>query len=277
MCFVIVCFHPVSCVPSVDETLSTLGTKNTGRRQTIQRHHQHWAHKIQDEDKQFRDTVNTGHSRYRMKTNNRETLSTLGTQDTGWKQTIHRHCQHWAHNKQDKDKQSSDTVNTGHTRNRTKTNNGVTLSTLVCPVLTVSLDCLLSSCFLCAQCWQCLSIVCLRPVSCVPSVDSVSRLFVFVLFLVCPVLTVSLDCLSSQTIERHCQHWAHKKQDEDKQSRNTINTGDTRYRMKTKKSRDTVNTGHKKYRTKTNNPETPSTLGTQDTGRRQTIQRHCQH
>ena len=68
---------------------------------------------------------------------------------------------------------------------------------LVSPVLIVFLDCLSSSCFLCAQCWQCLSIVCLRPVSCVPSVASVTRLFVFVLFLVCPVLTVSLDCLSS--------------------------------------------------------------------------------
>ena len=68
---------------------------------------------------------------------------------------------------------------------------------LVCPVLTVSLDYLSSSCILCAQCWQCLWIVCLRPVSFVPNVDSVSRLFVFILYLVCSVLTVSLDCLFS--------------------------------------------------------------------------------
>ena len=41
------------------------------------------GHKIQDEDKHSRDTVNIRHTRYRMKINNRETLSTLGTQDTG--------------------------------------------------------------------------------------------------------------------------------------------------------------------------------------------------
>ena len=71
---------------------------------------------------------------------------------------------------------------------------------LVCPMLTVSLDCLSSSCILCAQCWQCLSIVFLHPVSCIPNVDSVSRLFIFILYLVCPMLTLSLDCLSSSCI-----------------------------------------------------------------------------
>jgi hypothetical protein len=50
---------------------------------TIQRQCQQWAHKIQDENKQSRDTVNIGHTRYRMETNNPETMSTLGTQDTG--------------------------------------------------------------------------------------------------------------------------------------------------------------------------------------------------
>ena len=34
------------------EKLATLGTQATGRRQTIQRHWQHWVHKPQDEDKQ---------------------------------------------------------------------------------------------------------------------------------------------------------------------------------------------------------------------------------
>ena len=71
---------------------------------------------------------------------------------------------------------------------------------LVCPMLTLSLDCLSSSCILCAQCWHCLSIVYLHPVSCVPNVDSVSRLFIFILYLVYPMLTVSLDCLSSSCI-----------------------------------------------------------------------------
>ena len=78
----------------------------------MERHYQHWAHKIQDEDKQSRDTVNIGHTRYRMKINNRETLSTLG------------------HKIQDEDKHSRDTVNIRHTRYRMKTNNRETMSTL---------------------------------------------------------------------------------------------------------------------------------------------------
>jgi hypothetical protein len=54
------------------ETLATLGSQDTGRRQfrdtgnigltrhrtkTIQRHWQHWAHKTQDEDKQKHNTT----------------------------------------------------------------------------------------------------------------------------------------------------------------------------------------------------------------------------
>jgi hypothetical protein len=66
--------------------------------------------------------------------------------------------------------------------------------------LTVSLCCLSSSCVLYVQCWQCLYVVCLRPVSCMSNVDSVSMLFVFVLCLVCPMLTVSLCWLSSSCV-----------------------------------------------------------------------------
>ena len=71
---------------------------------------------------------------------------------------------------------------------------------LVCPMLKFSLHCLSSSCILCTQCWHCLSIVCFHPVTCVPNVDIVSRLFVFILYLVSPMLTLSLDCLSSSCI-----------------------------------------------------------------------------
>jgi hypothetical protein len=79
------------------------------------------------------ETVNNGHTRYRMETNNRETMSTLGIKDTERRLTIQRQSHHCVHKKEDEDKQSSDTINTGYTRNRTKTNNEVTLSTLGTP------------------------------------------------------------------------------------------------------------------------------------------------
>ena len=115
-----------------------------------------------------------------MKTNNRETLSTLGTQDTG--SIVYLHPVSCVPN--------VDIVSRVF----------IFILYLVCPMLTLSLDCLSSSCILCTQCWQRLSIVCLHPVSCVPNVDSVSRLFIFILYLVCPMLTLSLDCLSSSCI-----------------------------------------------------------------------------
>ena len=65
------------------ETLSTLGTQDTGWKQTIQRHCQHCPHKIQGGNKQFRETVDNGYTRYKMEANNRETLSTMGPEDTG--------------------------------------------------------------------------------------------------------------------------------------------------------------------------------------------------
>ena len=106
------------------------------RTKIIQRHCQRGVHKTQDEDKQSRDTVNVGYTKDRTKTNNPETLSTWGTQDTGRRQTIQRHCQRGVHNTQDEDnsetlstwgakdtgrRQSRDTVNVGYTRHRTKT------------------------------------------------------------------------------------------------------------------------------------------------------------
>ena len=111
---------------------------------------------------------------------NRETLSTLGTQDTG--SIVYLHPVSCVPN--------VDIVSRLF----------IFILYLVCPMLTVSLDCLSSSCILCTQCWQCLSIVYLHPVSCVPNVDIVSRVFIFILYLVCPMLTVSLDCLSSSCI-----------------------------------------------------------------------------
>jgi len=71
---------------------------------------------------------------------------------------------------------------------------------LVYSVLSVSLDCLSSSCVLCAQCCQCLWIVYIRPVTCVHNVVSVSGLCVFILCFVYPMLSVSKDCLSSSRV-----------------------------------------------------------------------------
>jgi len=69
-------------------------TKDTVRRQTIQRQGEHWVHKTQYEDKQSRDTGNIDHRRHSAKTNNAETQGTLVTQDTARRQTIQRHEEH---------------------------------------------------------------------------------------------------------------------------------------------------------------------------------------
>ena len=102
-----------------------MGTQDTGRRQTKQ-----GAIKY----RRSRDTGNIGYTRHRTKTNKTrgnpsidedlETLATLGTQDTGRRQTKQgaikyrrstktnktgqwqRNWQHWVHKTQDEDKQN---------------------------------------------------------------------------------------------------------------------------------------------------------------------------
>jgi hypothetical protein len=91
------------------ETSAVLDTQDTGRRQTIQRHRQYWTHKTQDEDKQSREIGSIGHTRNRTKTNNPETSAALDTQDTGRRQAIQRHRQHWTHKTQDEDIQNKKT------------------------------------------------------------------------------------------------------------------------------------------------------------------------
>ena len=66
------------------DTRAILGTQDTGRRQTTQKHYtiqrdwRHWAHKTQDEDKQhknttqYRETGDIGHTRHRIKTNKKQ-------------------------------------------------------------------------------------------------------------------------------------------------------------------------------------------------------------
>ena len=254
------------------KTLATLITQDTGWRQTKQRHWQPWLHKIQCEDKQNKDTGNLYYTRYRVKTNKTnntgnldytrysvktnkaKTLATLITQDTGWRQTKQRHWQPWLHKIQGEEKQKTKTLATLITqdtgwRQTTK----ITLATLI-----------------------------------------------------------TQDTEWRQTKQRHWQPWLHKILGEEKQNKDTDNldytryrvkksktnnTGNldyTRYRVKTNKTNNTGNldyiryrvkknktnnTGnldYTRYRMKTNKTKTLVTLITQDTGWRQTKQRHWQ-
>ena len=244
-CLSMVCLHPVSCVPNVD-IVSRLfylhPVSCVPNVDTIERHCQHWVHKIQD-----RLFIFILYIVCPMLTLSLECLSSsciLCAQC--W------HCLSIVYLLPVSCVPNVDSVSRLF----------IFIMYLVCPMLTLSLDCLSSSCILCTQCWQCLSIVYLHPVSCVPNVDSVSRLFIFILYLVCPMLTFSLECLSSSCILcAQCWHcfsiiYLHPVScvpnvdsvSEDKQSRDNVNIGYTRYRMKI------------------NNRETMSTLGTQDTG-----------
>ena len=176
-CLSIVCLHPVSCVPNVD---------------IVSRLFIFILYLVYPMLTQSRDTVNIGHTRYRI-----DCLSSsciLCAQCWHCLSSVYLHPVSCVPNVDIVSRlfifilylvcpmltQSRDTVNIGYTRYR--------------------IDCLSSSCILCTQCWHCLSIVYLHPVSCVPNVDSVSRLFIFILYLVCLMLTVSLECLSSSCI-----------------------------------------------------------------------------
>jgi magnesium-transporting ATPase (P-type) len=96
-------------------------------------------------------------------------VSTLMTQDKGWRQS--RHCQHWGHKTKDED--NPETLSTLRTQDKGWRQSRDTVN-IESSMLTVSLDCLhplscvlnvdsvswLSSSFvLCPQCWQCLLIV----------------------------------------------------------------------------------------------------------------------
>jgi len=105
------------------ETRGTLATQDTVRRQTIQRHGDHWSNKTHYNDKPSKDTGNIGPTRHSTKKNHPETQGTLVTQDTVRRQTIQRHREHGSHNIQYNEKPSRDTGNIGHTRHSKKTNN----------------------------------------------------------------------------------------------------------------------------------------------------------
>ena len=102
------------------ETLAHIGY--TRQKWTIQRHWQHWVHKIQE----WTIQRHWQHWVHKTRMDNTETLATLGTQD---KNGQYRHWQHWAHKTrmdnietlatlgtQDKNGQYRDTGNIGYTR-----------------------------------------------------------------------------------------------------------------------------------------------------------------
>ena len=147
--------------------------------------------------------------------NHPETQVTPGTQNTGQRQTIQRHWQHRVHKTQDKDKQSRDTGNIGHTKHRTKTNNPETLATSgtqnTGPGQTIQRH------------WQ-------HRVHKTQDKDKQSRDTGNIGYTKHRTKTSNPETLATsgtqntgqgQTIQRHWQHRVHKTQDKDKQSKKT--------------------------------------------------------
>jgi hypothetical protein len=134
----------------------------------------------------------------------------------------------------------------------------------------VSLFCLSSPCILCNQGCLCLCFVCLHTVSCVIKEQDEEKQnkdtdnLDYTRYSLKKNKTKTLATLSTQdtvwrqTKQRHWQPWLHKIQCEDKQNKDTDNLDYTRYSVKTNKTK------------------TLATLITQDTGWRQTKQRHWQ-
>ena len=287
-------------------TLATLITQDTGWRQTKQRHWQPWLHKIQGEDKQTKDTGNLDYTRYRMKTNKTnntgnldytryrvktnktKTLTTLITQDTGWRQTKQRHWQPWLHKIQDEEKQNKDTGNLDYTKYRVKTNKTKTLATLITQdtgwrqTKQITLATLITQDTVWRQTkqrhWQ----PWLHKIQGEDKQNKDTGNLDYTRYRMKRNKTKTLATLITQdtgwrqTKQRHWQPWLHKIQCEDKQNKDTGNLYYTRYRVKTNKRNNTGNLDYTRYSVKTNKAKTLATLITQDTGWRQTKQRHWQ-
>jgi nitrate reductase NapE component len=200
--------------------MSTLGTPDTGQRQTnkntTQRYCQHWVHQTQDKDKQTKNMcfclfVFILCLVYPMLTVSLCCVFCLFV----FVNTIQRYCQHWVHQTQDRDKQIKNTTQRycQHWLHQTQDKDKQTI---------------------------------------VPNVDSISVLwfclFVSVLFLVYPMLTVSMCCVFCLFVFVLCLVYP--------QHRDTVNIGYTRHRTKTNKQKtqhiDTVNIGYTRNRTETN-------------------------
>jgi len=224
-----------------------LVTKDTVRRQTIQRHREHWSHKTQYNDKPSRDTGNIGHTKHSTNTNNSEKQGTLVTQDTVQRQTIQRHGKHWSHKTQYEDKPPRDTGNIGHARHSTMTNHPETRGTLITqdtvPIQTIQRH---------REHWShktqyddkksrdTVNIGHTRHSTKANNPETRGTL-------------AKQDTVRRHTILIHGEHWPHKTQYEDNKFRDTLNMGHTRYSTMKNQPKDRGNNGHTRHSTKRNN------------------------